>query len=76
MAAHAPWGAGNDPPQAMPGWKYFLGFLHFLLPASIVFFIQEKKSVSSISSLYPILHDALVLKSSIVQRNKNTWFVD
>ena len=32
MAAHAPWGAGNDLPQAQPIWSqfFFLVFLGFL----------------------------------------------
>ena len=32
MAAHAPWGAGNDLPQAQPIWSqfFFFGFLGFL----------------------------------------------
>ena len=35
MAAHAPWGAGNDLPQAQPVWSqlFFFGFLGFFLPA-------------------------------------------
>jgi hypothetical protein len=33
MAAHAPWGAGNDLPQALPGGKKIPDFLHFILPA-------------------------------------------
>ena len=31
MAAHAPWGAGNDLPQAQPSWSqlFFFGFFRF-----------------------------------------------
>ena len=29
MAAHAPWGAGNDLPQAQPIWSHFFWFFRF-----------------------------------------------
>ena len=29
MAAHAPWGAGNDLPQAQPIWSQFFCFFWF-----------------------------------------------
>ena len=42
MAAHAPWGAGNDPPQALPGGNFFLVFTFFSqqkLTITLIFFL-------------------------------------